>query len=197
MRWKHAGTGLILGLMTLAFSILSFAQVAAPTRPGDFKVRAIRQQLVLAPQFSQSLQGQGTSGSSLQKKWLRIETEFDCRPEWADDLMFKYYVLVGRDREAKMFVGEVTYINVAKGNRRISAMFMHPNTVERYGQGRVEAVGVEVFHQGRIMDEATDPVGRPRWWRNYTPVQGFLLNPQQTPWSFSAYERYEQVKPTP
>jgi hypothetical protein len=45
-------------------------------------------------------------------------------------------------------------------------------------------------------DDVSDPPARERWWERFSPVQGVLLNPQQTPWSISAYERYEQMKPT-
>lgn len=194
MRRMNTRLGCILFLMMVSFSFLSLAQQGPPSQPGDFKVRAIHQQLVLAPQFSQAL-GQGTSGAALQKKWLRIETTFDSKPEWADDVTFKYYVLIGKGRDAKLFTGEATYVNVAKGNGRISGVFMHPNMVDRYGQGRVEAVAVELRHQGRLMDEASDPSTNARWWERYTPVPGYLLIPQQTPWSISAFERYEQTKP--
>jgi hypothetical protein len=187
--------GGLLFLIVASFSFLSLAQPAPPSQPGDFRVRSVRAQLVLAPQISQAL-GQGATGAALQKKWLRIETTFDSKPEWADDVTCKYYVLVGKGREAKLFTGEATYVNVNRGAGHISAVFMHPNTVERYGQGRVEAVAVELLHQGRKMDDASEPASGARWWERYTPMPGYLLTPQQTPWSISAYERYEQIKPT-
>lgn len=183
----------VLSVAFLMGTILSFAQAPAPVRPGDFKLRNIRQQLVVAPNY-EAAGGAGVSGAALTKKWLRIETEFETVPEWADDLTLKYHVLIGRGREAKMFVGEVTYVNVARG-RHFSAMFMHPNSVERYGQGKVEAVAVELRYQGRLMDAASDPTTSERWWERFSPAQGFLLTPQMTPWSLSAHQRYEQIKP--
>jgi hypothetical protein len=38
---------------------------------------------------------------------------------------------------------------------------------------------------------------RGRWWEKYAPTPGFLLTPQQTPWSSTAYDRYEALKATP
>jgi hypothetical protein len=178
----------------LMVTSLSFAQAPTPVRPGDFKLRNIRQQLLMAPNY-EAAGGAGVSGASLQKKWLRIETEFETAPDWSDDLTMKYYVLIGRGRDAKMFVGESTYVNVAKG-RHFSAMFMHPNAVERFGQGKVEAVAVELRYQGRLMDAASDPASRERWWERFAPTPGYLLNPLQTPWSLTAHQRYEQIKPT-
>ncbi len=188
-------TALVVVLLLTApfFSFLSSAQ--APVRFGDFKIKAIREQLVVAPDYKSLVSGVGTTGSTLAKKWLRIETEFDTLPEWADDVTLKYYVLMGRGRDARMFGGEVTYINIEKGQRHMSAMFMHPNTVERYGQGNVEAVHVELWYQGRLMDQDNTPIANIRWWEGNEPIRGFLLDPQQTPWSVTAFDRYEESKP--
>lgn len=188
-------TALVVALLLTApvFSFLSSAQM--PVRIGDFKIRTIREQLVVAPNYAALTEGLGTSGGSLNKKWLRIETDFDTVPEWADDVTLKYYVLMGRGRQARMFGGEVTYINVQQGQHHMSAMFMHPNTVERYGQGNVEAVHVELWYQGTLMDQANQPAVNVAWWEGTEPIQGFLLTPQQTPWSVTAFDRYEEAKP--
>jgi hypothetical protein len=173
----------------------SFAQAPPENIPGSFKITAIHQQLVIPPDFKAFVTGSGTRASTLSKKWLEIETDFTSDPDWADDVMLKYYVLIGRGRDTKLFVGEMTYVNVAKGNRHLSAMYMHPNTVERYGRGQVEAVAVQLFYKGQLIDQASSPASRERWWERYTPQTGYLLNPQQTPWSVVAYERYESLKP--
>jgi hypothetical protein len=187
---------LIVALLVTAplFSFRSSAQL--PSRIGDFKIRAIRQQLVVAPDYRSLVTGTGNSSSVLTKKWLRIETEFDTVPEWADDLSVKYYVLIGKGREAKLFGGQVDYINVQKGQHHLSAMFMHPNTVDRYGQGNVEAVHVELWYKGRLMDQDQTPPANFAWWQGAEPVRGYLLDPQQTPWSITAFDRYEESKPT-
>lgn len=166
-----------------------------PPRFGDFKIAAIHEQLVVAPDYGSFVTGASASGASLAKKWLRIETDFSSAPEWADDVTVKYYVLMGRGRQARMFGGELTYINVEQGQHHLSAMFMHPNTVERYGQGNVEAVHVELWYQGTLLDQANSPISNVAWWEGTEPIQGFLLTPQQTPWSITAFQRYEEAKP--
>ena len=171
---------------------VGFAQGPAQ---GLFKIRNVRQQLVVAPDYRAVTTGAGNRSSSLSKKWLQIETEFDSDPEWADDVTLKYYVLVGKGREARLFGGEVTYINVQKGQRHLSAMFMHPNTVERYGRGRVESVHVEVWYKGQRVDQETTPPTNVRWWEGAEAARGFLLDPQQTPWSVTAFDIYESPKP--
>lgn len=186
-----------LSVAFLIPALLSFAQAPAPTATGPFKVRSIRQQLVTAPDYRAMVQGGGTRTASLADKWLKVETEFDSGPDWADDVQLKYFVLMGKDRSARMFTGETTYVNVAKGARHLSAMFAHPNTVQRYGNGQVEAVAVQIFYKGQLIDQESAPPTRERWWERYTPVTGFLLNPQQTPWSLISYDTYEALKPTP
>jgi hypothetical protein len=72
---------------------------------------------------------------------------------------------------------------------------MHPSMVDRYGQGKVEAVAVQLYHQGRLMDQASDPNTRTRWWEQVSPIPGVLLKPNQTPWSVIAFTRFEAEKP--
>ena len=140
----------VLSCMLLAgLTLCSRVGLAQGPGQGEFKIRNIRQQLVVAPDYRAVTTGAGTRSASIAKKWLQIETEFDSNPEWADDVTLKYYALVGKGREARLFGGEVTYINVQRGQRHLSAMFMHPNTVERYGRGRVESVHVEIWYKGQ------------------------------------------------
>jgi hypothetical protein len=76
-------------------------------------------------------------------------------------------------------------------------MFIHPNTIQRYGNGKVQAVAVQLFHKGQLIDQDSAPATQQRWGENYTPITGLLLPPQQTPWSIISYDRYEAPKPTP
>jgi hypothetical protein len=46
------------------------------------------------------------------------------------------------------------------------------------------------------MDQDSVPPSNARWWESYEPTTGFLLTPGQTPWSLTAFERYEQIKYT-
>jgi hypothetical protein len=186
----------MLAVAFLIPALLSFAQAPDIGNPASFKIRVIRQQLVSAPDYRSVINGTGPRSNNLSDKWLRIETEFDSTPEWADDVQVKYYVLLGSGKDTRMFTGDVTYVNVEKGIRHVSAMFVHPNTVQRYGNGNMQAVAVQIFHKGQMIDQDSAPASHERWWENYTPVSGYLLTPQQTPWSIISYDRYEALKPT-
>ena len=186
-----------LSVAFLIPALLTFAQISAPTGPVAFKIRVIRQQLVSPPDYRSVISGTGNRSTAMSDKWLRVETEFDSLPEWADDVQVKYYVLLGTDKEARMFVGDMTYVNVEKGTRHYSGMYIYPNTVQRYGNGNVQAVAVQLFYKGQLIDQDSAPATQQRWWENYTPITGLLLPPQQTPWSITSYDRYEEPKPTP
>lgn len=131
------------------------------------------------------------------QNWLRIETDFESAPDWADDVQLKYFVLLGRGDNARCLVGQVTYINVAKGGQHSSGMFVHPNTLQRYGNGQVEAVAVQLFYKGQLIDQSSYPPTNDRWWERLAPVSGLVLPPGETPWSVLAFDRYESPKPTP
>jgi hypothetical protein len=178
---------------------LTQAQVSSGAAGGyDLKLGRISYQLMQTPDYRAFDNGM-TPGLStmLSAKWLRIEVQFESRLEWVDDVQIKYYVLMGKGQDARLFVGEITHVNVARGSNHYSAMFIHPNTVERYGRGQIEAVAAQIFYKNRLMGQDSVPPSGAPWWEKRTPTPGFLLPPQQTPWSLSAYGRYEAVKATP
>ena len=187
--------GVVLFMLALGSTVGVLAQALEQTGRGDFRIVNIQQRQINAPSF-------GTTGDiggrspALAQNWLRVETQFQSQPDWADDVTLKYYVLVGKGRDAKLLIGEVTHINVARGSH-YSAMFIHPNTLERYGRGQVEAVAVQLRHQGRLIDQKSKPDVADRWWERYTPVTGYVLSPKETPWSVLSSERYEALKSTP
>lgn len=180
---------------------LMFAEAAraqqASVQPGDLRLRQILKQLQRAPDYGGSGALGGGTPSTIFTEWLRIEAQFESKMEWGDDILLKFYVLMGKQPNFKMFSGELTHVNVARGTQHYSAMFVHPNTVRRYGAGQVEAVAVQIFYQGRLMDQLSEPKTNQRWWEQFSPLPGYVLNPLQTPWSVIANQRYEPIKATP
>jgi len=160
----------------------------------EVKITRIVRQLITAPDYRAWETGTIFRPPTLNTKWLQVEVEFESKPEWADDVQIKYYVLMGKGQEARLFVGETTHVDVPHGSRHYSAMFMHPNTVERYGRGQIEAVAAQIFYKNLPVDQNSVPPMGARWWEKYTPTPGYLLVPQQTPWILTSYDRYEAVK---
>lgn len=186
-----------LGLVIFVGVCLSSAFAQDNVRPGDLAIRKVTQQLRRAPDYGGTGTTLGNPASGANRPWLHIEVEFSSELEWADEVLLKYYALVGEGRDLRLLTGDAVHVNVPKGNRRYSAMFMHPNTVQRFGKGRVEAIAVQLFYRGRLMDQTSVPEARTRWWEQLTPTPGFLLRPGDTPWSVVAHERYEAYKASP
>jgi hypothetical protein len=178
-------------------AVLSFAQEPQAPAPPPFRITTVRQRLLSPPDYRSLVTGSGTRSVSAAQNWLRIETEFESSPDWADDVQLKYHVLLGRGQNVHVLVGEITYINVARGRQHYSAMFVQPNTLQRYGNGQVEAVAVQLFYKGQLIDQSSYPLTNDRWWERNTPISGLVLPPRETPWSALAFDRYESPKPTP
>mgnify|MGYP003336547694 CR=1 FL=1 len=193
MNWKsYTITGVVWGIAMFGAEV-SRGQAAAR---GDFEIKNIRQQQVDAPSYGGNAD-LGGRPATLWRKWLKIEVQFESKAEWADDVQVKYYVLMGKGEDRKLFTGEVTHINVAKGQQHYSAMFIQPNTLKRYGAGQIDQVTVRIFHAGKLASSVSDPpAAREGWWEKFTPTLGYLLAPQDTPWAPIADERFEAVKPS-
>lgn len=187
-------TARLLTISFVAAGIFAGTAFAQTQRQGDFKLKTIRQSQVDAPNFGGAASDLGGRPTTLARKWLKIEVQFESDADWADDVQLKFYVLVGKGREAKLFVGDVTHINVAKGSQHYSAMFMQPNSLKRFGAGQIEAVGVQLFYENRLIASESEPPANRRWWEDYKPISGYLLPPQETPWAPVAHERFEAVK---
>lgn len=183
----------LLGVLTV-WPNGTFGQ--APAGHDDFAIKDIRQLQLNAPTYSAT----GVLGgrpSTLWRIWLEIEAQFESKAEWADDVQLKFYVLVkgAHADESRLFVGDVTHVNVAKGSQHYSAMFIQPNTLRRYSAGQIERVAVRLFHNGALVSTLSVPPSKESWWERYSPTPGYLLPPQETPWAPIADDRFEAIKP--
>src|SRR5271154_5330521 len=85
-------------------ALLTSAQAPSYPNGAPFKTDAVRQTFITPPDYSAAISGTGGRSMTLADRWLKIETEFDSAPQWADDVQLKYYVLLGDGRELRMFV---------------------------------------------------------------------------------------------
>lgn len=134
------------------------------------------------------------------RNWYQIIVDYEVAPEWLDEATFTYYVLTqarrpepGRNPRT-LFKGEVTYVNIGRGKRR-SDIYLHPSTVDRFGD--VERVAVEVRVGGAIIARDGLPQGtaQQRWWESFSPQDGYVLNRMQTPFAMINFDDYEAIKP--
>ncbi len=188
-----------LVVLTLALSLSASAQQpAGGGGAGDANrplvIRDIAGGAVLTPEY----QIKRNQTNARVKNWYQIITDYETKPDWADEIEFTYYVLVRNTKNPKgpkqsLFKGSVTYINVPEGRHR-SDMFLHPNTLARFGE--VEAVAVLVSVQGRVVAMEGKPRSNQRWWEQLTPVDGLLLSRDKTPFSPLNFDDFEPIKQT-
>jgi len=173
------------------------AQEAAP-RSTPLKISKTDAGKAPTPQY-EVRKGNNTTRN---RQWFQVVTTFETAPEWIDEATFTYYILVKSKKpepgqaSSRMFKGDVTYVNMEKGKHRSDA-FLQPSTLLRYGD--VERVAVQVQVGGRLVAQDGIPTGsdKQRWWEQYTPVAGLVLNHMETPFAFVNFDDYEAVKAAP
>ncbi len=140
--------------------------------------------------ISGGFQGFGNIGGFPQK-WGVISVRYNSRPRWADDVQLKYFVLL-RDKNGKnqMLTGAVTYVSVAAGLDHVGLVFIHPNTLARYGT--VRRILVQIWSQGVLADAKEWPgASKTRWWDKLPGVPGTLRPRFFTPFEHD-YEIHEE-----
>ena len=128
------------------------------------------------------------------KDWARITVQYETDAEWTDELEFRYMVLVKNTKTSvlTMFPGTVTYIDVPKGKRHTSTVFLRPTTLDRYGN--VEWAGVKIYLKGEQVAMAQMPDDQRPWTANVKTKENVLLNRAQTPFAQVAIDNYETIK---
>jgi hypothetical protein len=176
-----------LAVLTLSAS----AQVPAQVQPHNIKVSKIMPALVSTPEYSVNI----ANKRSPSLKWLEIEVEFDVdKIELVDELTFKYTVLL----DGKLYTGEVTHVNIPKGNDHHSVMYMSPRAMDRatggktLNQGMIENIWVVVEKQGQKLGEKSLVAKQAP---NIPQTPGLLVTKGETPFQVLWWDRYEQVKP--
>lgn len=154
--------------------------------------------VVRTPVYTTSVSG----GRVQAREWGELTAQFDSDPDWIDELSVQYYALLYSrvTKEYTMLKGGVTHIDVARGRDHMSAAYIRPSALARYGE--VVAVAVEMLAKGEIVASKSegklpDKQALPTdWWKNakIVPKDGYLLNRTQTPFAFINYDDYEVTK---
>jgi hypothetical protein len=127
-------------------------------------------------------------------KWIEIEIKYETVPEEIDELTFKFTALI----EGKLLDGDVTYVNINKGNEHYAVMYVSPKSIEKLTGGKtlspasIGNVWVEVSNQGKVLGKESYKNGNQP---NLTHVPGMLLAKNVTPFAPLFYDRYEEIKP--
>jgi hypothetical protein len=170
------------------------ASVSAQNRASDFQITKITRDLITTPQFNYSGAEQQ---HDTHERWLRVDVQFSAFPEFADELTFKYYILIN----GKVLTGEVTHVNVLGGKEHYSVMYVPPHALASIMQNRppnsnsVENIAVQLLQKGEVKDELSLNRARPQWYASLPALTGFVLNKNETPFAPLFWDHYEQIKP--
>jgi hypothetical protein len=176
------------------------------------QIKKIDVTLEAAPKYTTVVQQQKPQPDS-NRKWLVVEAELDCQPEWSDELQLRFYVVANygpqaRERSADGFDVLMTTVavvnvprNVNTGRKNTVPVFMDANTVRKYGamskEQFIPEVAIQVYYKGVLQDtrwmKSEQQSGR--FWEKKQPTGGVLLNLLQSPWWPAFSEFYEQVRP--
>lgn len=186
----RSGACLVIFVLVLAPS-LSNAQVRVPGNR-EFQIIRITKNLIATPDY-----GIGTYRGTANDRWLEVEVEFNAAPEWTDELTLKYYILLN----GRLLTGEVTHVNVPAGTNR-SVMYVLPSALSRFGGNRpvlpnaFQNIAVQVVQAGAIKDQSSLARAPGEWFAALSPITGFVLNKNETPFAPLYWDRYAQIKTT-
>ncbi len=185
----HAKISLTTLLCVLAGAV--FAQAPA----SDIQLTKITRTLVPTPEFNTG-GGGPTFRTNSRDRWLAIDVDFTALPEWTDEVTFKYFLLLN----GTLLSGEVTHVHILAGKELHSVMYVSPHSIAHIMANRslttasVENIAVQALLQGVVKDELSLNRARPQWYAALTPVAGFLLNKNETPFAPLYWDHYEQIK---
>lgn len=203
MKRRHSAVGwCILAGAILAAGVgdVLAQQVRGKAAGAPVKIRQLTgigpRSLMRTPDFAG-----GSTGNRGSMQWVAVTVQFDSESEWIDELTVQTYALL-HDRasgEFKLLKGTATYMDVARGRGRMVASYIRPVALQRFGE--VVGVAVEAMVKGEVVAAESEGrlQGKPlpsEWWKSakLTPVEGYILNKDKTPFAFVAYDDYESLK---
>lgn len=184
---KLAFTIAAIGMLAVS----AFAQaVPAMLTSKNVKIKKIAPAVVSTPEYNVNIPNKRSEAL----KWFEIEVEFEINGvELVDELTFQYIVLIN----GKLCPGEVTHINIPKGNNRYSVMYISPRSLDRItggktlNQGMIENIWVKVTKSGQLLaEDALQKKPVP----NITQIPDQLVKKADTPFQVLWWDRYEAVK---
>ena len=155
--------------------------------------------------------------------WLEIDVTFDHNeidrnaPKVVDEITVNYYILlnngsvatVNPDGKPTLLTGSVTHADVPFGRGIHSAVFVSPQTLLRYFDGKAPTtatqaivdVGVTISDKSGVVameSLKSKPVGGKAWWDDlsgFTQVTGRVMDKDQTPFAALSWDYYLPPKP--
>lgn len=161
------------------------APSAAGTGTVGVKIRKLEPVKETTPAFK--------SSTTRGKIWWCARLDFETEKDWTTELEITTYVFVAdqSNKDAPLMFKDVTqYVDLEKG-RHLVDVFLHPDTFKKVGIPKY--IAVEIRAAGAVV--ATESTATtPRWWDNFTPVEGVLLPRAKTPFAVLDYDSYPCVR---
>jgi hypothetical protein len=166
--------------------------LATPVTAKNIKLNKIQPAVLSTPEYNVNIPNKRSEAL----KWFEIEVEFEVNGvELVDELTFQYIVMIN----GKLCPGEVTHVNIPKGNNRYSVMYISPRSLDRITGGKtlnagmIENIWVKVSKSGQVLGEtALKKVAVP----NLPQITDQLVKKGDTPFQVLWWDRYEAVKGT-
>ncbi len=196
----------------------ALAQASAPVDIKKIEPALVESPQITAGTYRKARQGQPTP-------WLEIDVTFDHGdanapgPKVADELTVNYYILldnasvtaVNPDGKPTLLTGSVSHADIPYGRGLHTAVFVSPQTLLRYFNGKVPAVatqaikdvGVTISDKSGIVARNSwkgKPAAGSTWWDDsspYSQVTGRVMDKNQTPFAALAWDYYLPPKPKP
>lgn len=155
-----------------------------------------------------ALRNATTGGAAQKGQWAKISGLYKSTPEWVDEVTMKVFVLC-YNKDAKkrktgdqgpytLLGGNVKYINIPSGKQNRGELFIHPATLDRFGE--VSEVRVELWYKGVLESTVMESFaskkekGTKSWWTQFPVREGELVNKYRAPFIFDPDNSADQIK---
>ena len=158
----------------------------------DFVITKITPAFLPTPMTTGDKQRRGNGDD----QWLAVEVDYRANAELTDEITFNYFIAMG----GKILSGEVTYVNIEKSRELHSVMYINPRALKREAKAKrvslnaIENIAVQIMNKGAVVAQRSIREGRGEWWKAEA-VKGEVLKKNQTPFCWSDYDYYEEMKP--
>ncbi|MDP3981854.1 MAG: hypothetical protein Q8Q33_10625 [Chlamydiota bacterium] len=125
-------------------------------------------------------------------KWVRIEIQYKSKSDWIGRIDLHFYALLGTKQKPVLLDKIINQINIDKGLDHYAVVFIHPQTIKRYGP--VQLAGVQIEQGGFVEDFVSWPhSSNKKWWEDYTPMHGYMKDLRQSPFLLNNPGKYEDT----
>ncbi len=178
-------------LLSVIYSMRAGAQTAGVEEV--IRLSSIKIAKIETPKYEVKRAVPSLASATREQNWIEISLPYKTSPAWMDELSVTFFVLLEPKDEPgvkyKMLTGTVDYVNIKKGVHR-SVVYLHPSTLERYGEPKRYAAVMSASYGGRPLEMATEDKA---WWKQLPGESGLVLNRMQTPFAMLNYNDFEAL----